>query len=59
MPYPNVDPMIGAVCSGHPQMFSDLSVNLGVEDLFDLVEVVLVDAANRREAEKREAAKRT
>lgn len=50
--------MIGAICSGHPEMFHDLSGELGVEDLFDLVEIVLVDARNRRESEKREASKR-
>lgn len=57
MPYPNVDPMVGAACSGHPEMFSALGSDLGVEDLFDIVEVVLVDAHNRNEAERREASK--
>jgi hypothetical protein len=44
--------MIGAVCSGHPTMLHELGTNLGIEDLFDLVEILVIDAHNRRESEK-------
>jgi len=60
MEYPNVDAAIGAVVSGHPEMLNQLDTVLGTEDLYDLVEVLAVDARNRRELEKRaaDAAKR-
>ena len=41
-------PTIGAVISSHPEMAVHLSTVLGMEDLHDLLEVLSVDAHNRR-----------
>jgi hypothetical protein len=45
--------MIGAAVSGHPEMMTHLDTTLGIEDLFDLVEIVIVDSRNRRIMQKR------
>lgn len=47
--------MIGAVVSGHPEMLHQLDSVLGSEDLYDLFEVIVIDAKNRRTLEKRAA----
>jgi hypothetical protein len=52
MPYPNVNRAIGAVCSGHPEMMHQLDTVLGTEDMYDLIEIMVVDASNRHEAAK-------
>lgn len=49
----NVPPTIAAVISGHPEMMGPLGTVLGVEDLHDILEVMQVDAHNRRVWEKR------
>lgn len=51
--YPNVDAAIGAVVSGHPEMLHQFDTVLSTEDLYDLVEVLMVDGINRRRLEAR------
>ena len=55
LPYPNVDPMIGAVISGKPEILHLLDTVYGTEDLYDMAEVLLVDGINRRRLEARAA----
>ena len=53
--YPNVDAAIGAVVSGNPEMLHQFDTVLSTEDLYDLVEVLMVDGINRRRLEARAA----
>ena len=55
MPYPHVEPMIGAVVSGHPEVLHLLDTVYSTEDLYDLAEVLMVDGINRRRIEARAA----
>ncbi len=41
-------PNIAAVISRHPHMLHDLQTVYGSEDLYNLLEVIAVDAHNRR-----------
>ena len=56
--YPNVPPTIGMVLSRNPALIGPLSESLGVEDLHDLIEVMLVDMHNARVVARIDAAKR-
>lgn len=53
----NVPPLIARVISGRPEMLGPLNTVLGVEDLHDVLEVLAVDAHNRRVAAKMNARK--
>lgn len=46
MGYPNLSPMIGAVVSNKLATLYELQTVYGVEDLFDLYEVILVKLHN-------------
>ena len=39
---------MGMVISAHPELIGPLSRDLGTEDLWDIIEVMRVDAHNRR-----------
>lgn len=41
---------IGAVLSARMATLTELSTTLGVEDVYDLLEVIAIDAHNQREA---------
>lgn len=43
--------------AGRPELIVPLSTVLGLEDLHDILEVIRVDAHNRRVREKRDRAK--
>lgn len=49
----NVPPTIGMVISHDKALAAPLSTVLGLEDLHDIIEVILVDAHNRRLIEKK------
>ena len=55
--YPNVPPLIGMAISGRPQRLAELNTSLSVEDLHNIIEVVTVDAHNRRLIDKHNADK--
>lgn len=46
--YPNVPPIIGAVISGGKASLRDLDEWMGLEDVYDLLEIMAVDAHNQR-----------
>lgn len=50
--YPNISPLIGMAISSDPALLGPLSSTLGLEDLHDIVEVMRVDAHNRRIIQK-------
>ena len=50
--YPNVPPGIGFLISRDPSLLAPLSTTLGLEDMYDLIEVALVDACNDRAIDK-------
>ena len=52
MDYPNVPGVIGAVISTGKATMRDLDEWLSVEDVYDLMEIVSVDAHNRRAVAK-------
>lgn len=56
--YPNVPATIGMVLSRNPVLIGPLSESLGVEDLHDLIEVMLVDMHNARVVARIDAANR-
>ena len=49
--YANVPPMVALVVSARLATLGELQSVYGAEDLYDLVEVVAVDAFNRRPLE--------
>ena len=51
--YANVPRAVGVVISSGLASLTELSTTLGTEDLYDLVEIVMVDAHNRRMLEER------
>lgn len=51
--YPNVSPGIGFLLSHDKSLAGPLNTVLGLEDMYDLIEVVLTDAFNDRLVEKR------
>ena len=50
--YPNVPPRIGYLISRNPALAVPLMTTLGLEDLYDLVEIATVDAYNDAVLEK-------
>jgi hypothetical protein len=50
--YPNVSPRIGMLISRDKSLAAPLFTTLGLEDMYDLVEIVLIDAHNDRVLEK-------
>lgn len=52
--YPNISAAIGAVISSGKATLVELDTVLGQEDLYDLLEVISVDAHNRRILNKME-----
>lgn len=50
--YPNVPETIGIVVSVGKASYEALDSVLGIEDLYDLLEIIKVDAHNRRELNK-------
>lgn len=48
MDYPNVPRVIGTVLSAGKASAADLSETLSLEDVYDLVEIIAVDAHNYR-----------
>ena len=50
--YPNVPTSIGVVLSNKMATYTELSTTLGVEDLYDLLEVIQVDSYNMQQARK-------
>lgn len=50
--YVNVPHSIGAVVSSGKASLKDLGAVLGAEDLYDLLEIIAVDAHNQRLAQK-------
>lgn len=48
MDYPNVPGSIGAVISSGKATLVELKTVLGLEDVYDLLEIISVDAHNRR-----------
>ena len=46
--YPNVPPAIGAVISAGKATLHELSTVYGTEDLYLMLEIIVVDAINRR-----------
>lgn len=52
--YPNVARSIGTVVSSRLATLHELDTALGVGDLYDLIEVVAVDAYNQRVANQEE-----
>ena len=44
----NVPPMIAVVISSGKASMADLGSSLGMEDLYDLIEIIQVDAENNR-----------
>lgn len=44
----NVPPTIGAALSSGKASMTELTTTLGLEDLYDILEVIEVDAHNRR-----------
>jgi hypothetical protein len=48
MDYANVPPKIGMVVSRAPELMGPLTSSLGLEDLYDLIEVLMVDIHNDR-----------
>lgn len=46
--YVNVPPSVATVMSAKPELIGPLSTVLGLEDLHDVLEVIRVDAYNRR-----------
>lgn len=48
----NVPPTIGAAISADKSLIGPLSSTLGLEDLYDLLEVMEVDAENQRRIAK-------
>lgn len=52
MEYPNVPRTIGAVLSSGRASIVEVTDSLGLEDVYDLLEVVVVDAHNARVLQK-------
>ena len=52
MQYESVPRVVGAVVSSRLASFEALDSTLGTRDLYDLMEIVLVDAYNRRRIEE-------
>lgn len=50
--YPNVGGKIGLALSRDASLIGPLTETLGIEDLEDVVEVIMVDAHNRNAARK-------
>lgn len=46
--YANIPRNVGVVISRHPALLRDLQTVYGAEDLYNLLEVIAVDAHNRR-----------
>ncbi len=53
--YVNVPPSLGMAISGHPGLLGPLTSTLGLEDLYDILEVRRIDAHNMRTIRKAEA----
>lgn len=53
--YPNVPPLIGMAVSTGKATMAELATVLSVEDLHNIIEIVRVDAHNRRIIEKRKS----
>ena len=51
--YENVSPRIGFLLSHDPSLAGPLATVLGLEDMYDLIEVVLIDRHNDRLRAKR------
>jgi hypothetical protein len=52
--YVNVPPSIGMALSHDPSLIEPLTTTLGLEDLFDIIEVVLIDAHNKRKLQEKD-----
>jgi hypothetical protein len=50
----NVPRTIGAVISSGKATMAELETVLGIEDVYDLLEIITIDAYNKRVAEKSE-----
>ena len=50
--YPNVPSTVGFIISSDKSMLAPLCTLLGTEDLWDIMEVIQVDAHNRRLRER-------
>lgn len=50
----NVPPTIGAVISARLATMAELETVLGMEDVYDLLEIIAVDAHNKRIAQQSE-----
>ena len=46
--YPNVTPRLGMLYSHDKSLIGPLTSTLGIEDMYDLIEVVLIDSHNDR-----------
>jgi hypothetical protein len=57
MDYPNVPKMIGLALMTGKASFRDLDEYMGVEDVYDLIEVEIVNARNMRAERKRQERK--
>lgn len=51
--YPNVSPRIGFLLSHDKSLAEPLGSTLSIQDMYDLIEVVLIDAHNDRNRAKR------
>jgi hypothetical protein len=52
--YVNVPPIIGAVISARMATMAEIETVLGMEDIYDLLEIMAVDAHNKRLASQSE-----
>ena len=52
MEYPNIQRGIGAVISSKMATLHELDTIYGTEDLYDMLEILAVDAYNQRKAQK-------
>lgn len=55
--YRNVPPTIGAVLSRKMATFRDLDEHLGMEDLYDILEVISIDDYNMSEIRRAQEAR--
>jgi hypothetical protein len=51
--YPNVSPRIGFLLSHDKSLAEPLGSTLSIQDMYDLIEVVLIDAHNDRIRDRR------
>lgn len=52
MSYVNVPPTIGCVVSAGKATLAELDSVYGTEDLYDLLEIIMVDAYNKKQLSK-------